>query len=159
MPNVRLYTATDEGPVVALSLRAWAPVFASIRGLLGDKLFLRLYPNWRAQQDQAVRDVLADERNATWVAADDTSSLGFVSATVREDDGVGEIVMLAVDPDHQGENLGLELTETAVAWMQEEGVELAVVETGGDPGHAPARAVYAKAQFTALPISRLFRVL
>jgi len=43
--------------------------------------------------------------------------------------------------------------------MREHGVEVAVVETGGDPGHAPARAVYTNAGFTALPIARFFRVL
>lgn len=135
MLNVRQFTTTDEGPVVALSLRAWAPVFASMREVLGDKLFLGLYPDWRAQQDQAIRDVLADAGNTTWVAAVDGASVGFVSATVHDDDGVGEIVMLAVDPAHQGESLGVELTETAVRWMRGEGVALAVVETGGDPGH------------------------
>ena len=37
------------------------------------------------------------------------------------------------------------------------GVRVAVVETGGDPGHAPARATYAKAGFTSLPIVRYFK--
>jgi GNAT superfamily N-acetyltransferase len=157
--NVRQYATTDEDPVVALSLRAWAPVFASMRGVLGDKLFLRLYPDWQAQQDQAVRDVLTGTTNTTWVAAVDGSSVGFVSATVHDEEGVGEIVMLAVDPAHQGKSLGVQLTETAVGWMRREGVDMAVVETGGDPGHAPARAVYTKAQFTALPVARFFRVL
>jgi hypothetical protein len=34
-----------------------------------------------------------------------------------------------------------------------------MVETGGDPGHGPARATYAKAQFTLMPIARYFQVL
>jgi hypothetical protein len=29
-----------------------------------------------------------------------------------------------------------------------------MVETGGDPGHAPARAVYDKAGFVQLPVVR-----
>ncbi|HJE58634.1 MAG TPA: hypothetical protein K8V84_09005 [Nocardiopsis listeri] len=40
---------------------------------------------------------------------------------------------------------------------EEVGVRVAVVETGGDPGHAPARATYAKAGFTSLPIVRYFK--
>jgi hypothetical protein len=43
--------------------------------------------------------------------------------------------------------------------MREQGVKPAVVETGGDPGHAPARGVYTNAGFTALPIARFFRTL
>jgi len=157
--EIRPYTATDNDPVVALSLRAWAPVFSSMRRVAGDELFLTLYRDWRTQQEQAVRDVITHEANSTWVAVADTSPVGFVSATLHEEDRAGEIVMLAVDPDHQGAGIGHDLTETAVAWMREHGVEVAVVETGGDPGHAPARAVYTNAGFTALPIARFFRVL
>ncbi len=36
---------------------------------------------------------------------------------------------------------------------------MAVVETGGDDGHAPARAVYERAGYTALPVVRYFRKL
>ena len=38
-------------------------------------------------------------------------------------------------------------------------MDIAVVETGGDPGHAPARAAYEAAGFTPLPIARYFRLL
>ena len=31
--------------------------------------------------------------------------------------------------------------------MRSRGMDIAVVETGGDPGHAPARAAYEKAGF------------
>ena len=34
-----------------------------------------------------------------------------------------------------------------------------MVETGGDPGHAPAWRVYNKADFTALPVVRYFKAL
>jgi RimJ/RimL family protein N-acetyltransferase len=36
---------------------------------------------------------------------------------------------------------------------------IAMVETGGDPGHAPARAAYEKAGFRVLPLARYFRKL
>jgi hypothetical protein len=36
---------------------------------------------------------------------------------------------------------------------------VAMVETGGDAGHAPARRVYEQAGFRLLPISRYFREL
>jgi hypothetical protein len=43
--------------------------------------------------------------------------------------------------------------------MQAAGMEIAVVETGGDPGHAPARAAYEALGFTLLPVARYFRML
>ena len=34
---------------------------------------------------------------------------------------------------------------------------VAMIETGGDPVHAPGRATYAKAGFTPLPTNRYFK--
>lgn len=39
------------------------------------------------------------------------------------------------------------------------GMDIAVVETGGDPGHVPARAAYEVAGFTLLSMARYFRML
>jgi hypothetical protein len=38
-------------------------------------------------------------------------------------------------------------------------MDIAVAETGGDSGHAPARALYEATSFTLLPIARYFRLL
>ena len=43
--------------------------------------------------------------------------------------------------------------------MRRCGMDIAVVETGGDPGHAPARALYGDEGFTVLPIARYFQLL
>jgi hypothetical protein len=34
-----------------------------------------------------------------------------------------------------------------------------MVETGGDPGHAPARHVYERANYTLFPVARYFKAL
>jgi RimJ/RimL family protein N-acetyltransferase len=36
---------------------------------------------------------------------------------------------------------------------------VAMVETGGDPGHAASRRTYEKAGFVLLPIARYFKML
>jgi hypothetical protein len=36
---------------------------------------------------------------------------------------------------------------------------VAMVETGGDPGHAPARRTYEKAGFSLVPVARYFKAL
>jgi GNAT superfamily N-acetyltransferase len=67
--------------------------------------------------------------------------------------------MLAVDPDEQDRGIGTALTEFATAWLRDAGMRVAMVETGGDPGHAPARRVYEKAGYALLPIARYFSAL
>jgi hypothetical protein len=42
---IRPFRPDDLDAVVELSLRAWAPVFASLRQVLGDEIFRRLEPD------------------------------------------------------------------------------------------------------------------
>ncbi len=51
------------------------------------------------------------------------------------------------------------LTSFALDHMRKQGVDIAVVETGGDPGHAPARATDEATGFTRLPVARYFPLL
>ncbi len=65
--------------------------------------------------------------------------------------------MIAVDPDRQRAGIATALTRTATQWMRDSGMSAAMVETGGDPGHLPARRIYETTGFTPLPVSRLRR--
>lgn len=49
--------------------------------------------------------------------------------------------------------------QTAIDFMKQAGVRLVEVATGGDVGHRPARRVYEKAGFVALPLVRYYKVL
>jgi hypothetical protein len=46
--SIRSYRETDAPDVLRLSLRAWAPVHASLKEVMGDEIFHRLYgDDWR----------------------------------------------------------------------------------------------------------------
>lgn len=94
-----------------------------------------------------------------WVAEVDGVVAGFVAVRLEHEASIGEIHMIAVDPDHQRHGLGARLTEFALDWIKDSGMALAMVETGGDPGHAPARHTYERAGFTQLPLARYFKKL
>ena len=87
------------------------------------------------------------------------STVGFVAVKLHSDSSMGEIYMVAVDPDFQGHGIGSTLIEFALSWMKDAGMSIAMVETGGDPGHAPARRTYEKLGFGLLPIARYFKKL
>ncbi len=72
---------------------------------------------------------------------------------------MGVIDIIGVDPDYQRRGIGGRLTTSALDHMRRHGMDIAVVETGGDPGHAPARAAYTASGFTLLPIARYFQLL
>ncbi len=65
--------------------------------------------------------------------------------------------MLAVHPKHQNHGIGTELNTFALQKLKDGGMKLAVVATGGDKGHAPARRSYEKAGFTGLPLVRFYK--
>lgn len=72
---------------------------------------------------------------------------------------MGEIYMIAVDPNFQGRGIGTALIKFTLTWMRDAGMSVAMVETGGDPGHAPARRTYEKAGFGLFPVARYFKKL
>ena len=72
---------------------------------------------------------------------------------------VGEVEMIAVAPAPQRAGIASRLLERAVPAMRARGVPLAVRGTGGDDGHAPARALYERHGFTGLPLVRCYRAL
>lgn len=158
--QIRDYRHSDEHPVVELSLRAWAPVFTSMEEALGHEIFSRLHGDWRHYQEKAVRDTLADRAIQAWVAVDEHGVIGFAAAKhLDPEQSLGAIWMLAVDPDSQNRGVGTALTESATRWLCESGLRVAMIGTGGDPGHAPARRVYEKANYTPLPLVRYFKAL
>jgi GNAT superfamily N-acetyltransferase len=158
--QIREFREGDLDAVVAFSLRAWEPVFDSLREVLGDEIFLRLHPDWRADQAEAVRSSCLSEERDVFVALADGRPVGFAAVALNAfHERMGVIDIIGVDPDYQRRGISSRLTERATEHMLRCGMDIAVVETGGDPGHAPARAAYEAAGFTLLPIARYFRML
>lgn len=147
--SVRVADARDKEPIVALSVRAWRPVHESFEKIWGRPLFERFYPDWPTQQAAAVGEAL--DANPTWVVTDHATVAGFVNVIFNNETRIGEIYMIAVDPDYQRRGLATLLTQHAISEMRSRGMTLAIVSTGGDPGHAPARATYERNGFIAFP--------
>ena len=157
---IREFREDDLGAIIELSLRAWEPVFASVRQVLGDTIFLRLHPDWKEDQADGVQSACNNDERDVFVAETDGRPVGFVAVALNAfHEGMGAIDIIGVDPDYQRRGISSRLTEFAIEHMRRRGMDIAVVETGGDPGHQPARAAYEAAGFTLLPIARYFRLL
>jgi len=145
--------------IVRLSLRAWAPVFASLEAAMGPAVYRAFYrDDWRAAQQRAVEAVCADSSLHVFVAAvDPATTAGFMALKLHPDDRMGEIYMIAVDPEYQRRGIATRLIDHAVDWFRKAGLSIAMVETGGDPGHGPARRTYEAAGFRLLPVARYFK--
>lgn len=157
--KIEPYDASHLESVVALSLRAWAPVFASLEGAFGPELYAEMVPDWRASQARAVEAACADASMHVWVACEEGATAGFVALRLHAEDRTGEIYMIAVDPGFQRRGIATALMRHALAWFRRSGMRVAMVETGGDPGHAPARRAYEAMEFQLFPVARYYKKL
>src|SRR5262249_40939899 len=112
------------------------------------------------RQRDAVARVCTDGAGFTVLVAQvDGAVVGFIAYAVDPSEQTGEVELLAVHPDHQNRGIGTALNTYVLDEMKARGVQLAVVGTGGDPGHAPARRSYEKAGYTGLPLVRYYKAL
>ena len=153
--RIRPFVEDDLPAIVDLSLTAWEPVFVSFRKLLGPGIFALIYPDWRKSQQEGVEQTCRTGGKVQVLVADcGGKAVGFIAFELKGN--TGEVLLLAVHPDHQNQGIGTALNVAALEAMKHAGVALVEVGTGGDESHAPARRSYAKAGYTALPLVRYY---
>jgi len=158
--GIREFHESDLDAVVEFSLRAWDPVFTSLRDILGDPIFFRLKPDWKAAQAEEVRTSCTSNERDAFVAVVEGRPVGFVTVALNAfNERMGVIDIIGVDPDFQRRGIATQLTRHALDHMGRCGMDIAALETGSDPGHAPAREAYESLGFTPLPVTRYLKLL
>ena len=159
--ELRAFEEPDLEAVVELSLRAWTPVFESVRSELGDAIFARLHqPDWATLQADAVRAALAGDERDVFVAVVDGRPVGFATVALNAfHERMGVVDMIAVDPAYQRRGIARQLMDRCAEHMRANGMDIAAVGTGGDSGHAPARALYEALDYVSLPGVRYLKLL
>jgi ribosomal protein S18 acetylase RimI-like enzyme len=155
--EIRQFSPENKQQVLAISLRAWAPVFEKLQPAVPPYVYDAFYPEgWRIRQSRDIELFLESNNGLIWVAIASGSVVGWVGARLHPQDNMGEIYILAVDPDHQRRGIAQALMKRAMEQMRAAGMAIVMVETGDDPGHAPSRATYERAGFERWPVARYF---
>jgi GNAT superfamily N-acetyltransferase len=159
--TVRDFQPVDLPQVLDIAVAAWAPIYASYREMLGEEIFTLAFPDWQEVKRQQVRDGCAGARGATaLVAVIDELPVGFATFYCNAATRVGEIGNNAVLPTRRGKGIAGEMYRVVLERMRQAGMRVALVSTGGDVSHAPARRAYEKAGFGAsVPRRDYFRLL
>ena len=157
--DIRPVNDNDVNDLVQFTLLAFVPVFSSFAQILGPQIYPVIYPNWEKRQRDRVEAICKNAKIDVWVAELNGMVVGLVAYELHDNDKTGEVQFLAVHPEYQNDGIGTELNNFALQEMQKAGMEMAVVGTGGDESHAPARRSYEKAGFTALPLVRFYKKL
>ncbi|MBP2364603.1 GNAT family N-acetyltransferase [Pseudonocardia parietis] len=158
MPVIRPYADEYRRAILDLSLRAWEPVFPRTREAVPRFVYDAFYPDgWEQRQLADLTAVLDGEPRNIDVALVTGVVAGWVCTRLHREDDMGEIYVLAVDPDHQRHGVGTALTARSFERVRAAGLRMVMVETGDDPGHAPARATYEAIGFERWPVARYFK--
>ena len=158
--TIRRVRGPDIDALVELTLLAFVPIFESFRGILGPAVYPLIWPDWQKAQRQAVEDLCGDSGDKVVLVAEvDRKPVGFVAYEIRPGDEKGQVLLIAVHPDYQNHGIGTDLNERALEELKAAGVNLAIVETGGEASHAPARRSYEKSGYIGLPLVRYFKSL
>lgn len=154
--HIRPLHADDHSATLDLLIDTFAPFFEDyVRPHLGEQVFQHQHGHW--QQDY--RDELPtlhapDEGRYASIGILQGGAIGgLVSWRVDARSRHGEIYLLAVAPASRRQRIGRTLCEHAIAHMRSEAVEVLQIGTGGDPFHAPARALYQQLGLTETPVA------
>jgi len=159
--TIRDYAPVDLPRLHEIRTAAFTPVFASFREIVGPGIAPHAFSDDEGAQGRHLESLCNGENNSSvYVAERDGTVVGFVAISLDCEKLLGELGLNAVEPRLAGRGIGEALYSFALDRMREAGMKVAVVGTGGDPSHAPARRAYAKAGFDrALPTQWLYREL
>ncbi|MBJ6616423.1 GNAT family N-acetyltransferase [Streptomyces sp. I4(2020)] len=170
--RIRAFTPRDLASLTDLTIETFRPFYEdSFRPLVGETVFANQHGDWRDDYRREVPRLHAPERHryvAVAEAGDDNDNgdgddgdglAGYVAWSVDPDRRNGSISHLAVSAQHRRHHVGTALCEHAFAHMRSLGAEVVEIGTGGDPFHAPARALYERLGCTALPTAVYYRQL
>lgn len=155
--NIRDYQETDKAVLKDITLRAWEPVFAGLESSMSKDIYEVFVPDWQAEQMRSLNTVCDDETIDVIVAEQDNTIVGFAAMSYHPDDYLGQIYMIGTDPNFQQQGIGTALMNKGIEMIKARGFSLVMVETGGDPGHASARATYERMGFELCKVARYLK--
>lgn len=122
---------------------------------LGEQVFQHQHGHWEQDYRDELPTLHVPEagRHAAVATLTEGTIVGLISWRVDTKARHGEIYLLAVSPLHRRQHIGERLCQHAITHMRAEGVEVVQISTGGDPFHAPARALYERLGFTPVPVT------
>ena len=152
------YEAGHRAVALDVAIRSWEPVFQLVRESVPRFVYENFYPEgWRTRQIADLAQVLDEEPSNVDVAMEGGTVVGWVCTRLHPEDSMGEIYVITVAPEHQRQGVGRVLMQHAHDRVRQAGMRMIMVETGGDPGHAPARAAYEAAGYQRWPVARYFK--
>lgn len=158
---IRPFLSHDLTRLIDLTIETFGPFYEDVfRPLVGEVVFANQHGTWRDDYRRQVAELHDPGRHRHVAVAELGGAVaGYVAWNVDPARRNGSITHVAVSAEHRRHHAATALCEHAFAEMRAHGAEVAEIGTGGDPFHAPARALYESLGCTMLPIAVYYRQL
>jgi ribosomal protein S18 acetylase RimI-like enzyme len=159
--RIRSFEQHDLAPLTDLTIATFGPFYEDhFRPVVGDVVFANQHGNWRDDYRRQVADLHDPDRHRYVAVAEAGGAIaGYVAWSVDPARKNGTVTILAVSAEHRRRHAGTALCEHAFAEMRARGAEVVEIGTGGDPFHAPARALYERLGCVGVPVTFYYRQL
>lgn len=159
--RIRAFIDHDLARLTALTIDTFGPFYEDqFRPVVGEVVFANQHGAWRDDYRTQVAGLHdPSQHKHVAVAETDGAIAGYVAWTVDPARRNGTVTILAVSAEHRGQRAGTALCEHAFDQMRAHGAEVVEIGTGGDPFHAPARALYEKLGCVPVPVVYYYRQL
>lgn len=156
---IRPFVPADLSRLTDLTIATFRPFYEdSFRPLVGDVVFANQHGGWPDDYRSLVAGLHEPDQHAyVAVAETDSAIAGYVAWSADPLHRNGCVEILAVAADHRRQHTGTLLCEHAFAALRELGAEVVRIGSGGDPFHAPARALYERLGCVPLPVTVYYR--
>ena len=125
--TIRLANINDLPTMENIRQKAFRPVLASFRNILGDEIYSIAQEPEDNKQGELLSSMLApDSIWQLFVLELSQGVIGFVSVQLDREKKIGEIGLNAVHPDYSGKGFGTEMYKYAIEIMKESGMQVAV---------------------------------
>lgn len=97
---------------------------------------------WQERKTKQNHDLFAEHPEWVWVLEQDADIIGYVTFKIEFEKDFGLIENNGILPQHAGKGLGKFMYRHVLDYFRKQGLSVAIVETGLDDPHVPARKAY-----------------
>lgn len=149
--HIRDCTPLDLPTLIELTIETFRPLLAGSLVQLRPEVTEHDHGRWEDDYRREVPSLLApDEGRFITLAEEHGRPLGYVGWNTTGESS-GRLEMVAVRPDARRRGIARALCSAALTRLEQLGVTVVHIGTGGDEFHAPARALYESLGFVPYP--------
>lgn len=150
--TLRYAKENDFDQIDEITIICYTKIYESFVNMVGEEVYKGIYYNpdlpWPKSKTIQNHNLFAEHPDWIWVLEEKEDIFGYVSFKLRPEKNYGVIENNGVLPAYAGKGWGKFMYRHVLMFFRAAGLRFALVETGLDDAHIPARQAYEKVGFS-----------